>query len=75
MLMIYNNKPNCFEEKCPTCGYSYNPNYHPDIGDVPFYHVKEDIHFTKESSTGFIHSDSKPLHICPKCGTIGITIY
>lgn len=75
MLMIWDDKFKCCEEKCPACGYTYNPDSRSDVGDVPFYHVKEDIHFTKESSTGYIHSDSKPLHICPKCGTVGITIY
>ena len=80
MLMDWNDRYECYEEKCPACGYSYIPDDRSGVGDEPFLevqnHDKTLYIYAKydELGTSKRYSCHKPVHICPKCGTMGIQV-
>lgn len=74
MLMIWNDYYECYEEKCPACGYSYIPDDRSNVGDIPFCEVEgKDINFMMDTPH-MRYGNCKPIHICPKCGTMGIQV-
>lgn len=79
MIMTWNDKFECYEEKCPACGYSYIPDDRSDVGDEPFLEVQNGEYtlLTRseyEKPSGERYGCNKPVHICPKCGTMGIQV-
>ena len=82
MNMIWSSKLENYVERCPACGYSYatDENGKVAVGNVPFLEVKnnkdlpQSVIASYEKVNSDVYSCDKPVHICPKCGTMGIQI-